>query len=66
MTSHSWQHAGVPAGTLGPGLIPLALVACLLLRAGLELVDVTRPKSEPRPPGPIELNENRGTRHELP
>ena len=53
-------------GAIGPAVIPAILAACLFLRAGMDLLDTTRPKSEPRPPGPIELNETRGTRHELP
>jgi len=42
----------------------LTLVATLLLRAGLELTQATRPKPDPRLPALTELNESRVTRDE--
>lgn len=42
----------------------LTLVATLLLRAGLETSQATRPKPDPRFPALTELTESRVTRHE--
>ncbi|WP_156413980.1 MULTISPECIES: hypothetical protein [unclassified Guyparkeria] len=42
----------------------LTLVATLLLRAGLEMNQTTRPKPDPRLPALTELIESRVTRHE--
>ena len=45
-------------------LCQLTLLAALLLRAGLEASNATRPKPDPRFPALTELTESRVTRHE--
>ncbi len=36
----------------------------MLAWLSIEAIDVTRPKAEPRPPAPTEMNETKVTRHE--
>ena len=43
---------------------PALLATLLLVSLGLQAIDATRPKPEPRPPTPYELNETKVTRHE--
>lgn len=44
--------------------LPLLLTGSLLAWLCLAAIDVTRPKAEPRPSAPNEVNETKVTRHE--
>ncbi|WP_322522270.1 hypothetical protein SR882_05175 [Guyparkeria halophila] len=53
----------MPLPTTGSPL-PLLFTASLLAWLCIAAIDVTRPKAEPRPSVPYELNEFKVTRHE--
>ena len=45
-------------------VLPLMFTGSLLAWLCIAAIDVTRPKAEPRPTAPYELNETKVTRHE--
>ncbi len=53
----------IPVPPIGPTL-PLLFTGSLLAWLCIAAIDVTRPKAEPRPPAPTEMNEIKVTRHE--
>ncbi|MFN2381418.1 MAG: hypothetical protein ABR561_02560 [Guyparkeria sp.] len=53
----------MPAPWIGRAM-PLIFTGSLLAGLCIAAIDVTRPKAEPRPTAPYELNEFKVTRHE--